>query len=272
MKCIHIPALLESNCLVSLHWWNVYYLPFWMLKCSNIYQGLKQATIAQQWPISFSSPSPSQGTRLYLSNISQMREKVILLALLHSWSLFIPYKGWNWWGCAHCCPDNRPGFIGCMPDSLSQQIFPGPWEKGIRDKEAVKEDWSNKNSAQEREEGERSGQEGQARGIKGSCKKGGGDAGLAWRALGMKECMMEGGEKQVEGLVEIRTTVNVNKRMWPLLNSTLMQHRGKDDTCLCIMAACLFWQSGVTAQDISYRTSSLLPIRTCHNDSFFLSG
>lgn len=114
-----------------------------------------RATIAQQWPISFSSPSPSQGARLYLSNISQMREKVILLALLQSWSLFIPYKGWNWWGCAHRCPDNRPGFIGCMPDSLSQQIFPGPSEKGIRDKEAVKEDWSNKNSSQEREEGER---------------------------------------------------------------------------------------------------------------------
>lgn len=53
----------------------------------------------------------------------------------------------------------------------------------------------------------------------------------------MKECMMEGGDKQVERLVEIRTTVNVKERVWPLLNSTLMQHRGKDDTCLCTMPA-----------------------------------
>lgn len=57
------------------------------------------------------------------------------------------------------------------------------------------------------------------------------------KALGMKECMMEGGEKQVEGLVEITTTMNVNERIWPLLNSTLMQHRGKDDTCRCTMTA-----------------------------------
>lgn len=87
-------------------------------------------------------------------------------------------------------------------------------------------------STRKREEGERGRGKGggQGRGIKGSRKRRGGDEGLAERggeALGMKECMMEGGEKQVEQHVEIRATVNANERMWPLLNPTLMQHRGK---------------------------------------------
>lgn len=38
-SCKLIPDLSESNCLVSLHLWNLYYLPFWMLKWSNICQG-----------------------------------------------------------------------------------------------------------------------------------------------------------------------------------------------------------------------------------------
>lgn len=56
-----------------------------------------------------------------------------------------------------------------MPDSLSQQVFPGPSKKGIGgDKEAVKEDCSNKTGIQER--GEMWREEGQERGIQG-CRK-----------------------------------------------------------------------------------------------------
>lgn len=85
-----------------------------------------------------------------------------------------------------------------MPDSLSQQVFPGPSKKGIGgDKEAVKEDCSNKTGAQER--GEMWREEGQERGIQG-CRKRKHLIEGWWRevgdALGMKECMMEGWESK----------------------------------------------------------------------------
>lgn len=113
---------------------------------------------------------PSQGVRLFLLNVSRIRQKSLSAGFP---SFLVLFHSLQRMKLVRLCPllPRQQSRVYCVHAGLTKSTgFPRAIRKGIGgDKEAVKEDCSNKTRTQER--GEMWGEEGQRRGIQGHCKR-----------------------------------------------------------------------------------------------------